>query len=328
MGKVKRFFKDWSLPIVMVTGASAYLVWMALDPPESLRLIVRHAVPILQPSLIFAMLFFTFCRVSPHELHPRPWHGWLVLVQTGLFALFAAAAILLPSGTAHILLEGAMICLITPTATAAAVITGRLGGHVPSLITYLMFINLAVAIWAPVWLPLVNPHGGLTFTISFFMILGRVFPMLICPLLAAWLVRFLLPRLHRWLVRFGELPFYLWLVSLSLAIVVTTQSIVHTHVSWVVMVGLVVVSLVCCLFQFWTGKRIGGRWGDRISAGQALGQKNTVFTIWLGYTFLTPVTAITGGFYSVWHNVINSWQLYRARKGAEKASSAGGNRRK
>ena len=36
--------------------------------------------------------------------------------------------------------------------------------------------------------------------------------------------------------------------------------------------------------------------------------------IWLGYTFLSPITATAGGFYSVWHNVVNSWQLYKYRK--------------
>jgi BASS family bile acid:Na+ symporter len=29
---------------------------------------------------------------------------------------------------------------------------------------------------------------------------------------------------------------------------------------------------------------------------------------------MTPVVSIVGGFYSVWHNVINSYQLYQARK--------------
>ena len=50
---------------------------------------------------------------------------------------------------------------------------------------------------------------------------------------------------------------------------------------------------------------------------QSLGQKNTVFAIWMGYTFFTPVTAVAGGFYSVWHNIVNSWQLYRQRKREE-----------
>lgn len=320
MGNLKRFFRDWSLPIDMLFGAVAYLVWMAAEPAPSVRHTVHHIVAVLQPSMIFMMLFLTFCRVSPRELHPRPWHGWLILVQTVLYALFSAVAMSVHSVGPRIWLEGAMVCMITPTATAAAVITGKLGGHVPALVTYLIFCNLAVALWAPVWLPLVNPHEGLTFSTSFFMILGKVFPLLICPLMAAWLVRYLLPAFHRRLLRFKDLPFYLWLVSLSLAIAVTTQSIVHSHVAWTDMAGPALVSLVCCLFQFRIGRFIGSRYGERIAAGQALGQKNTVFTIWLAYTFLTPVTAIAGGFYSVWHNLINSRQLYRARKEGQSAN--------
>ena len=34
----------------------------------------------------------------------------------------------------------------------------------------------------------------------------------------------------------------------------------------------------------------------------------------MGYTFLTPDTSIAGGFYSIWHNVYNSWQLYKENR--------------
>ena len=110
------------------------------------------------------------------------------------------------------------------------------------------------------------------------------------------------------------LSFYLWAVALTLAIAVTVKSIVHSEVSWEYQFGLAVVSLVCCALQFWLGRKIGRHYNDAVSAGQALGQKNTVLAIWMGYTFFTPVTAVAAGFYSVWHNVVNSWQLYQQRK--------------
>ncbi len=82
------------------------------------------------------------------------------------------------------------------------------------------------------------------------------------------------------------------------------------------MLMMALVSLICCVFQFaaghWAGSLYGHRPGHhakRTTAGQALGQKNTVFAIWMGYTFMTPETAIVGGFYSIWHNLYNSWQL-------------------
>jgi BASS family bile acid:Na+ symporter len=79
----------------------------------------------------------------------------------------------------------------------------------------------------------------------------------------------------------------------------------------VVIAGIALVSLVCCLVQFAVGRWVAARYGERVTGGQALGQKNTVFAIWFAYTFLTPVTAIAGGFYSLWHNIVNTWQMYK-----------------
>lgn len=45
--------------------------------------------------------------------------------------------------------EGAMVCLICPTATAAAVITGKLGGSASSLTTYTLLSNLLAAVAVP-----------------------------------------------------------------------------------------------------------------------------------------------------------------------------------
>ncbi|MDE5889613.1 MAG: transporter, partial [Bacteroidales bacterium] len=90
---------------------------------------------------------------------------------------------------------------------------------------------------------------------------------------------------------------------------------VHSTVPFIYQAGIAAVSLACCALQFWAGKKIGSRYGAKITAGQSLGQKNTVFAIWMGYTFMTPVTSVAGGFYSIWHNVYNSWQLYRKGHG-------------
>ena len=59
--------------------------------------------------------------------------------------------------------------------------------------------------------------------------------------------------------------------------------------------------------------RIGERYSDRVTAGQSFGQKNTMFLIWVAYTFMNPVTSLAGGLYSIWHNLYNSWQLYKER---------------
>jgi len=148
--------------------------------------------------------------------------------------------------------------------------------------------------------------------------LGKVFPLLIMPCLTAWLVRYLLPKFHAWLLKYTGMSFYIWAVSLSLAILMSTRAIMNNEAGAWVLLEIGVASLLACALQFWAGRKIGDRYQCKISAGQALGQKNTVFGIWMGYTFMTPVISVAGGFYSIWHNCYNTWQMYQQRKKLEK----------
>ena len=341
---LKKFIREWMLPIAMVTGASLYLIyhWMP-ECVHSVGPVLGEIVSVVQPLLIFSMLFLTFCRIEPKELKPHRWHWWLLLVQGGLFTLLGFLVVglrfLWPEdvAVAGILIECAMLCLICPTATAAAVVTRKLGGDVPGITTYIVLINLLTALLVPAIVPLVHPQNGLDFWTAFNMIMAKVFPLLISPCLCAWLVRYLFPKLHRWLLRYPDLPFYIWSVALTLAIALTTKAIVHTDMSIRMLLMMSVVSLVCCVFNFAFGRYVGGKYRPRLSlhgrarnvteesvldgkavrkvtAGQSMGQKNTIFAIWLAYTFMTPETAIIGGLYSIWHNIYNSRQLRKAVK--------------
>ena len=314
MMRLHKFLRDWSLPIAMLGGVVMYLLYTNIPLFDGTHDFVSSVISYLQPGLIFAMLFVTFCKVRIKELKPARWHLWLLAFQIFSFIAISLTIAFVPhmSETVRVLLEAAMMCLLCPTATAAAVITARLGGNSASLISYTMQINIAVALVAPLFLAMSHPVDGMSLASSFMLILGKVFPLLLCPLLCAELVRRFMPRLHALLVNKGRnLPFYLWLVALSLAIAMTTRAIAHSHLSIWVMAAIAVVSLICCLVQFAFGRFIGRRNGEVIAGGQSLGQKNTVFAIWFAYTFLTPVTAIAGGFYSLWHNLVNTRQLYR-----------------
>ena len=311
---LNRILRDWSLPIAMIGGVFMYLLYTNIPIFDGTHDFVSSVISFVQPGLIFAMLFVTFCKVKVKELKPSRWHLWLLAFQILSFIAISLLIAFIPQMTitVRVLLEAAMMCLMCPTATAAAVITARLGGNSASLISYTMQINIAVAVVAPLFLALSHPVEGMSLASSFLLIMGKVFPLLLCPLLCAELVRKFMPRLHTLLVTKGRnLPFYLWLVALSLAIAMTSRAIAHSNLSILVMAGIAVVSLVCCLVQFALGRYIGSRNGEVIAGGQSLGQKNTVFAIWFAYTFLTPVTAIAGGFYSLWHNLVNTWQLYK-----------------
>ena len=298
----------------MISGALAYYICRQLPLSYEVKFDILTVIEILQPVLLFLMLFVAFCKIKPTDLKPHRWHLWLLLTQCLLFAAACAALWLYPSTGLRVIIEGFMLAIICPTATACAVVTQKLGGDSAATTSYTIIINMVVALLCPLLLPVAHPQEGLTFFPAFMVIIHKVFPLLIVPLFLAWFVRYLMPSFHKRIVATKDLAFYMWAVSLAIAIAVTCKALAHSHESMWNVGGIAVVTLVACLFQFSFGKWIGSHYGKKMEAGQALGQKNTVFIIWLGYTFLSPITAAAGGFYSVWHNLVNSWQLYKKRK--------------
>ena len=314
--KIITFIKNWMLPIAMAVGAASYYIYVSIPALDATHEVVLKAISYVQPTLLFCMLFVSFCRMGIRELKPRAWMLKLLAIQVVSFVAMGLLVVWMPQMPSRVVVESAMICMICPTATAAAVVTTRLHGNANVVVSYTCLINLAVSLVVPAMVPFLHESAtpGMTFEISFLLILAKVFPLLIMPLVVAWLVRHLFPRFHAFILRQPNLAFNLWAVSLSLAIGVSVKALVHSEESLWNMVGIAIASFLCCLLQFVLGRLIGRKHGEPVAGTQSLGQKNTVFAIWMGYTFLNPVTALAGGFYSLWHNLVNSWQLWRERK--------------
>lgn len=310
-----RLLKNWTLPLAMLAGSLAYFLFANVSFLAPTKPYVHSLVGVLTPLLIFAQLTLTFCKVEWHELKPKPWHAWLLLIQFLSCLLVVSLLLCIPMGPAYRgVFEGAMVCLICPTATAAAVITAKLGGSAATLSTYTLLSNFLAAVVVPLVFPLVEPHEGIGFLAAFSKILGRVFPLLLLPFILACVFRLYLPRVHRFLVGASDAAFYLWAVALAIVSGQTVRSLVQSSAPLVVEVSVALAGLLVCILQFWAGKRIGGRYGDRISGGQALGQKNTVLAIWMAYTYLTPLSSVGPGSYVLWQNLFNSWQLWKKRQ--------------
>lgn len=312
--RIVRFLKNWTLPVAIIMGFVAYEVYAHVPLFDATRPYAPGVVAVVQPLLIFTMLFLSFCKIDGRTLRPHVHHLWLLLIQAGAFIAGALVLRYVPQFPGNAVLQGCMLCMICPTATSACVVTMKLKGDAADITAYTVLINLLVAIVVPLFVPLFSNAHGMSFLPAFASIISRVFPMLIMPLVAAQLCRWLLPRLTQKIISVPDLPFYLWAVALSIAIAVTARALTHTQEPLGEIVGIAVGSLACCALQFTLGTLIGCHYGKRISAAQSLGQKNTVFAIWVGYTFLNPVTSIAGGFYSVWHNLYNTWQLRREAK--------------
>ena len=320
---MRKFFDSNALWLSMLIGALGYKIFLPLAPTL--------------PWLIFFMLFFTFCKVNPLDLRLHKWH-WAVLFAQ-IFLSFATYAGVLALTHNKILAQGLLMCFIMPTATAAPIIAGKLGGSIQNLTTFTLLSNFATAIIVPATFPLINPAADMTFLPAFLLILSRVAPLLLGPFFAAWLLRLI----YKWRTKkdfvlskqAAQVPFYLWVASIVVLMAVVTNTTISNfqfQISNILI--LLVSSFFACLVQFGLGKLIGwylpaeSKGKDyqdvlinpaaapttmagvsSITAGQAFGQKNTSLGVWMANTYLDPMASLGAAAYIIWQNIFNSAQL-------------------
>ena len=270
------------------------------------------SVQFLAPYLIFTMLFITFCRVRPEEFRVTALSWGLIAVQIlGAIGLYFA---ILPYS--EDVAQGTFICVFCPTATAAPVITGMLGGSVPRVATYSIISNLCVAILAPIIFTLMGSGAEISFFSTLLTISSKVIPLIIAPLVLALVILRVAPKIHRAVAQKQAVSFYIWAVSLFIVVGRAVSFVMQEPPEAVPeMIVLALFSGAVCCAQFWIGRKIGRRCGDRIAGAQGLGQKNTVLAIWMALTYLHPIASVAPAAYVAWQNTINSAQLYfKAKK--------------
>ncbi|MBO4671292.1 MAG: transporter, partial [Bacteroidales bacterium] len=264
MGKAERAVQDLMLPGAIVLGISLFFLYRALPALHPYGHQLHVAASEGQRVVIAFLLFFQFVKISPHDLRFRRWHLWALLFQVLTFLACAAVVAFSREGVVRILAECAMLCLICPTASAAGVITEKLGGTLAETVTYLTLSNLAATFLIPTVIPMVRPAADLGFWAYVGRIALKVFPLLVLPGLLAWLIRYTTHRLQRILMRLSRFAFYIWGVGLTLAMLLAADALTESGMSAWAVAGIVLVSAACCALQFFVGRRIGR--GRRASA--------------------------------------------------------------
>lgn len=313
--KAFSFFRKFALPCSLVLGALGYLIFAYIPFLQPLGDVVGPRLVELMPVVLFALLYVTFCKIEIKEMKPKAWHFVLQLIRTSLALLMVIAICLFGKNyEAKVILEGAFICFICPTAAAVAVVTEKLGGSIGSLTTYTVIANIFTMIIIPSLFPMVEKGADVSFLYMSMMVFRNVTTVLVVPLLLALLSRKFLPRFVDKVKSVKDLGFYMWCFNLTILMGETLRNFLHATVSGWILALLLIVPLVVCLVQFAIGKAVGRHWDASISAGQALGQKNTIVGIWLTLTFLNPLAAVAPGAYVVWQNLVNGWQLWYKEK--------------
>lgn len=308
------FVKKWTLPCAMVFGATVYILFTNVGPLVPVGEAAAPLILDLLPVLIFSMLYITFCKIQVADMRPRTWHFVLQGIRTLLSAVAVGAILLVDDLATKIVLEGIFICVICPTAAAAPVITEKLGGNIASLTVYTIIANIVTSIIIPFFFPIVEKSADISFSFAFMMVLKRVVTVLLVPLCLALLTRRYLPKVAEAVKRRKNLAFYIWAFNLSIVMGMTVHNITHAPVGSGELALLVILPLGVTLLLFSIGKSVGRHYGESISAGQALGQKNTIVGIWLTITFLNPTAAVAPCAYVIWQNCVNAWQLWYKEK--------------
>ena len=323
--RLLRFLKDWTLPVAMVVGTVVYLLFAFTPQLDGAGEFFGPIISDIFPLFMFLILFVTFCKVDFRRLRPVGWHLWVGAFQVAFVIMVVAAVLTFHiQGENLILLEALLTCIIGPCAAAAAVVTAKLGGDLEEMTTYTFLSNLLTAVMVPVCFPLIDPSVSMGFWHAFFLILYKVCLVLVVPMLLAYVVKHFMHRLHQWVVGVKDLSFYLWGFSLTIVTGTTVKNIVHADTSVAFLVVIALSGLMVCLLQFAVGRYVGHFFHRTQEAGQALGQKNTVFAIWIAYTYLNPISSVGPGCYILWQNVINSIELWVFGKEAERKESESG----
>lgn len=317
-----RFLKDWTLPTAIALGTVCYLTFRWVPALDEAGDWLGPVFDTLFPVSVFLTLFVTACKVDFHDMRPHRWHLGVLVAQLLLVAGNVGVILWVQSDLEQKLLwEAVLTCIIGPSASAAPVVVGKLGGNISTMTSYTLISSLASALMIPAVFPLLEASANATlggnapsFMSAFLMILQKVSIVLLLPLALGWLMQYGAKGLCKRLVSIPDLSFYLWAFSLSITTGITVKNIVNSDASLSLLLWIAVACFLLCWVQFFMGRFIGRRLGEEINSGQALFQKNTALSIWVAYMYLNPVASIGAGCYVLWQNIINSLELWQYRR--------------
>ena len=314
--KLIQFLKDWTLPVAIAVGSISYLTFCWVPQLDTLGDRLSPVFDVLFPISVFFTLFVTFCKVDYHQLRPHRWHAGVLMAQLLLIAVNIGIIFWVErsSLTQKLLWEAMLTCIIGPSASAAPVVVGKLGGNINTMTTYTILSSFAAAILIPLVFPILEPTAGIHFLTAFLVILEKVAIVLLLPLMLGWIVKHYLPSMQSRIAAMPNLGFYCWAFSLSITAGITVKNIIHSNAGFLLLLSIAVTTFVLCFLQFVIGRGVGRWLGEEINAGQALFQKNTALSIWVAYMYLNPVASVGAGCYVLWQNIINSFEIWEHRQ--------------
>lgn len=274
-----------------------------------------HVLAPLIPWFIRFMLFMLFLGMDFRGMRFRRSHAAILALN---LAIGVGAWKLLAALGFESLGLVAFFVGITPTGTAAPVVTGFLGRKVEYVATSFMVNTIGVAAALIFLLPMVLHQATPN---VFAEVAEKIALVVFLPLLLALAVRRVVPSAKRWPKKFKMAVYLSWVIVLTIILSGASDFVcTHTEISWLTLLEIAGVSMALCILNFVLGYWVGEP-ENRREASQSLGQKNTSITIWLAMAYADPIVALGPTIYVLWHNGWNAVQLEEYARHEEKSNA-------
>ena len=168
--------KDWTLPVAMTVGTASYLLFYYVPQLDAAGDCLGPMLDILMPIMVFLTLLITFCKVDFHQMRLHRWHLGVLVAQLLLVALNIGIIFHVEANPEQKLLwEAVLTCIIGPSAAAAPVVVGKLGGNISTMTTYTLISAFLSALLIPVVFPLLEQTVHVDFLSALLIILEKNF---------------------------------------------------------------------------------------------------------------------------------------------------------
>ncbi len=272
----------------------------------------------LLPFGITVMLTITFLGLDTAQLRLRWMHLWVLLALQLVWVLAWAAARLMGN---PVLAEAVYYCGAAPIASAAPIIVHLLRGNVGFITTAMVLSQIVFAVLTPFVLPFIVSSDNLSYAQLVQMVAQQIGIVLGVPAVVATVLRLLYPPCKQWSARLKDVSLGIWNFNLVVVSAIGTHRILQMDYSYWDMLPMALGALVVCAVGFISGYRLGYPSLKR-ECSQALGQKNTILTLYIaGQSYATPLAYIGPVFYVFCHNMANAIQLSLAAREQRRSAS-------
>lgn len=267
------------------------------------------------PVGITAMLCITFIGLDTAQLKPTWMHLVLLLVLQLMAFVFWGCAALIGN---RVLAESLFYCAAAPVASAAPVIVNLLKGNTAFITTAMVLSQAVFGIVTPFVLPLVVDAPGVGYVDFLLVVLQQLMLALGAPALISVLLRISYPPCKLWAPKLRDWSLAIWIINLTIVSAAGTHRLVQMNYSlsdlWPIAAGALLICAIGFVGGYWLGYPILKR-----ECSQALGQKNTILTLYIaGQPYASPLAYVGPAFYVFFHNIANAIQLSLALREKKK----------